>query len=428
MNDPEKTVGEKKQTSVEIEKLEKLLDQEHAPTHPHEKTIEKQLTDFLANVSHEIKTPLALLKESISLLADEVTGKLQPQQKEYLGIAQQAIQRLTTLVENLLDAARLTSGKITLHRKVVHIPELLDQCVREFRPLAQKRKLRLEAVAPKDLESVFVDEQKVEQILHNLVGNALRFAKKKVRLHARKHTESSSIEIDIVDDGTGMPQKELRTIFRKYYQFGQTQPSSHKGLGLGLAIAKELTELHGGTIWAESIVGMGSRFAFTLPIFPLECIQLDQWLKQKAPRSGKEFEKIQKTGWMRALLLCLESGAVDKEFKEEVLQQYHDRGILNGESPHSLAHIEDFMDSPLKNEHGHPLCALNVTEAFLMAHIEKNMGDYSLHNIPIYQSGETAEQKRIALMTLVKSMNQKEIRQKTEALVRVSKDPPRKQP
>ena len=408
-------------TKTDIEKLEKLLD--HPSTHmdPHGKTIEQKLTDFLAHVSHEIKTPIALLKESLDILMSEDVGRPRPQQKKYLAIAEQAVKRLVMLVDNLLDAARLTSGKITLHRTIVEPQKILKDCALEFRPLAHRKGIQINQQIPRKMPVLYIDISKIEQALHNLTSNALRFAKKRIRFTAKSVENGQYVEFSVLDDGPGIPKNELKTIFHKFQQFGVAEPGQHQGLGLGLSIAKEMVELHNGAIWAESVEGMGSRFAFTVPTFPHIFGALNEWKNLHSPTNGGHYQKLKQYGLIRVLLECVASRAVDNDFKNTILEAYHHGGILHGESPHSLDHILDFLESPLKDPRGHPLCALNIPEAFLMAHIEKNMGDYKFESTPIYESGDSAEEKRVALMQLVKSLDDKKVMEELEALLKSKK-------
>jgi signal transduction histidine kinase len=182
-------------------------------------------------------------------------------------------ERLDRLVTDLLDLARIESGRVELRRVSFPVRKVAEQLLENMEPAAAAKGVALSAMVP-DLQA-WADRDKLHQILTNLVGNALKFTPPggKVTVRARRAAPEVGgapgvVEIAVEDTGEGVPPDEREAIFDKFYQVRRSHTAAPPGAGLGLAITKSLVELHGGTIWVESEVARGSRFCFTLPAGP----------------------------------------------------------------------------------------------------------------------------------------------------------------
>jgi two-component system sensor histidine kinase ChiS len=242
-----------------------------------------QLKDeFLANTSHELRTPLNGMIGIAESLIDGVTGSLSQDTRYNLGLIVSSGRRLTTLVNDILDFSKLRHETIELQLKSVELRSLAEVVLTLSQPLVGQKNLQLINNISPDLPPAWADENRVQQILHNLVGNAIKFtdsgtveiSTELVAIEGHlvtDNTENSDpslqqLAITVSDTGIGIPEDKRDRIFESFEQADGTTARQYGGTGLGLAITKTLVELHGGTIGVESTVGVGSRFRFTLPV------------------------------------------------------------------------------------------------------------------------------------------------------------------
>ena len=224
-----------------------------------------QLKDeFLANTSHELRTPLTGIIGLAESLVDGVAGPLDEVAVANLSMIVTSGQRLANLVNDILDFSRLRHRDLVLARRPVDLFALVDVVMAISRPLTQGRNVSLENRVPADLPAVDADENRLQQILFNLVGNALKFTESgTVTVSAR--TRGETVEIRVADTGIGIPEDQLGRIFESFEQVDGSVSRQYGGTGLGLAVTRQLVELHGGQIHAKSRAGAGSLFTFTLP-------------------------------------------------------------------------------------------------------------------------------------------------------------------
>ncbi|WP_282124130.1 tetratricopeptide repeat protein [Algibacter mikhailovii] len=236
-----------KQRVIELEKIDKLKD------------------EFLANTSHELRTPLNGIIGLSESLKDGSAGKLSKQALENLDMIVSSGKRLTTLVNDLLDFSKLKHKDLTLSRSPIDIYVLTNLVLKVSSTLAKGKKLNLLNSIPKDVVLVDADENRLQQILYNLIGNAIKFTEEgTVELHSKQI--GSMLQVSITDTGIGIPGDEFDTIFNAFEQLDGGTDRAYGGTGLGLSVTKQLVELHGGTITVDSEIEKGSTFSFTLPI------------------------------------------------------------------------------------------------------------------------------------------------------------------
>ncbi len=239
-----------------------------------------QLKDeFLANTSHELRTPLHGIIGISDSLIDGATGQLSAQTTQNLTLISNSGQRLLTLVNDILDFSQLKHKKIELQLKSLGLREVVDVILRLSQSIVGQKNLTLINSVPTNLPGVEADENRLQQILYNLIGNAVKFTESgTVEITAVEQVVNSSanqIKITISDTGIGIPEDKLEQIFESFEQGDGSTARQYGGTGLGLAVTKQLVELHGGIIQVYSKVGEGSQFSFTLPkaksaIKPLE--------------------------------------------------------------------------------------------------------------------------------------------------------------
>jgi signal transduction histidine kinase/CheY-like chemotaxis protein len=224
-------------------------------------------SEFLAMVSHELRTPLTAIVGYSRLLLRQAHGPLTPKQLEHQEAIFRGAQRLSDLINDLLDVSRLEAGRIELTPRAINVAQIVDQVSTVVAAAAQARRITVHAMLPAGLPAVQADPSRLQQILVNLVGNAVKFSKPggEIRMLAGRHRDQVWVAVE--DDGVGIAKDELARIWDPFYQVEAPMRRRHGGSGLGLAIVRRLVELHGGVVRAESEgEGHGSRFTFTLPV------------------------------------------------------------------------------------------------------------------------------------------------------------------
>ena len=218
--------------------------------------------DFISNLSHELRTPLASLKALTETLQD---GALDdpPAARRFIDQIQVETDALTQMVTELLELSRIESGRLSLELTPVSPRDLLLSASRRMQLQAERSGLTLRVECPDDLPRVKIDSQRLEQVLVNLIHNAVKFTRAGGEIALLAEAEPGMIMIAVQDTGIGIPEEDIPRIFERFYRVDKSRAGS--GTGLGLSIAKHIVEAHGGKIWAESVEGHGSSFYFTIP-------------------------------------------------------------------------------------------------------------------------------------------------------------------
>ncbi len=224
-------------------------------------------SEFVSTVSHELRTPLAIVKQLTLLLYDEAAGRVTDRQREILVKIRRNLDRLQGIIDELLDMSRIEEERFSLHYSLTSVPEFFGESAEYFRRLARERHIHLRYGLPRKDVNVFLDKKRVEQILNNLIGNALKYTPKGGHVRVEVRVLEDRIRVGVIDDGPGISIKDRERIFDKFVQVAKFDEVERSGIGLGLPIAKALVEKHGGEIWLESSPRRGSRFYFTLPRF-----------------------------------------------------------------------------------------------------------------------------------------------------------------
>lgn len=230
------------------------------------KELERMEADFVSTASHEFRTPLSIIKSGVELVLDETLGKINEDQRKYLLNVENNILRLSRLVDNLLDVSRIEARKMELNVRTINITEFIRELMKQYQGKLDEKKLNLSlAKLPEVPLAVSADPDKLEQIIGNLVSNAMKFTDEGGGVSVEMVETPKEVEVSIKDTGMGIAGENLPKLFSKFEQFGRVPGPGPKGAGLGLAITKGLVEAQGGKIWAESELGKGSKFTFTIP-------------------------------------------------------------------------------------------------------------------------------------------------------------------
>jgi len=230
------------------------------------KELDKMKSDFVSNVSHELRTPLTSIKGSVDNMLDGLTGSLNEKQIRYLNRIKSNTDRLSRLINDLLDLSRIESGHVEVRPTNLPLTALAEEVAEHMKALAAEKLIRIEIPPADPKVTAWADRDKVTQVLMNLISNAVKFTPRDGKITvALEKNGSDYIQISVADTGPGILPEERNRIFSKFYQVANVDKQKPKGSGLGLAISKALVEMHGGKIWMESEVGKGSTFYFTLP-------------------------------------------------------------------------------------------------------------------------------------------------------------------
>lgn len=224
--------------------------------------------EFLAHVSHELRTPLASIREGTQLLLDEVPGPLSREQRDTLRIIMESSERLIRLISTLLDLSKMEAGMMEYRIVPTDLTRIAETSVNKVRLLAEGKRIRILTETPPGRLRVPADGPRLEQVLDNLLSNALKFNPEGATVNLRMEPDAKAgiVRISVSDTGPGIPAEDLPHIFERFYQGHMQARPAMAGSGLGLALAKKVVEAHGGRIWVESDLGKGTTVLFTLPL------------------------------------------------------------------------------------------------------------------------------------------------------------------
>jgi signal transduction histidine kinase len=227
---------------------------------------------FLSHVSHELRTPLTCIHQFVTILLDGLAGDINPEQRDHLGTVLSSVQQLRAMVGDLLEATQAESGKIRIEPRCIAISDLIQQAISMMAATAKEKQVGLEVGLDTRIPFVYADPDRVLQMLINLIDNGIKFTAPEGSLLVKAYmveADPNMVYISVADTGCGIGPEARALIFERLYQDPNAVDNNRAGLGLGLFIAKELVELHGGRIWVASEIGNGSTFSFTLPLYSL---------------------------------------------------------------------------------------------------------------------------------------------------------------
>ena len=223
---------------------------------------------FISNVSHDLRTPLAAIDQYVNIMMEGLAGELTDEQKQYLSVIKRSSFRLGNIIENLIDANNVLSGHFKLKMQVLTIEEIFSVVMDRLQSQADDKGITLQVQMPDDLPRVYADKARIAQVIANIAGNSIKFTEQgmvQIRAGFMPRDEGRLI-VSVEDTGIGIPKEDLGKIFELFYRVENDNVYVEEGAGLGLAISREIARTHGGTLWAESLEGMGSAFHIALPV------------------------------------------------------------------------------------------------------------------------------------------------------------------
>ena len=229
-----------------------------------QKELDEVKNRFVSNVTHELRTPIVAMQKAIEILQDKNAPPMTDVQQNFLGIIARNLQHLSRLVEDLLDMAKIESGKMRLKFMPARADKIVSDACDSLSTWAKSKEISVERDIDKCLPDIPVDSVKITQVLNNLIGNAIKFTPRGGKLFISCGWGGDQVKVSVRDTGVGIAKENLPKLFGRFEQFGDQQGIS--GTGLGLCISKEIIDRHGGKIYAESEEKKGSTFTFTLPV------------------------------------------------------------------------------------------------------------------------------------------------------------------
>jgi PAS domain S-box-containing protein len=240
----------------------------------HEVQVDRLKSEFVGNVSHELRTPMTSIKGYVEIMLMGAAGELNPQQVHFLQIVKTNTERLSALVNDLLDISRMETGRVTLSVQPVDLKEICEDVVADIQRRCQEenKPMQVSFDIPADLPIVNADMERIRQVLWHLISNGYNYTPANGCVLVRMRKIESEIQVDVQDNGIGIQEKDQHRIFERFYRGEDPLVLATSGNGLGLAIARTLVEMHHGRIWffSSGVRGEGSTFSFTLPVYTIE--------------------------------------------------------------------------------------------------------------------------------------------------------------
>ena len=343
-------------------------------------------SNFVSTVSHELRTPLTSIKAYVETLLESVGAKNETMQREFLTIIHEETERLARLIDAVLDLSQLESGTFRLKKDVFDIGQIVKDVVNILRPLADKKKLELDADVPESSLLLEADKDLVKQVIVNLVGNAIKFTPEGGRVSLVARPEGAMVKLIVQDSGVGIPKEQMEKIFDRFYQVDGSAAREYGGAGLGLTICKSIMEWHGGSIDVESEKGRGSKF---ITLFPQKSLE-SRALANVGDEEDRTSESIAKLT-VEMIAEVMNARTASLMLVDEELQHLTIRAAL-GLEDHIVKNTVVKMGDSVSGwvaKHGKPLLITNIEQDERFS--RENHPQYetkSLLSVPIRNEGK----------------------------------------
>ncbi len=301
-----------KDTNIKLEKLERLK------------------SEFISIVSHELRTPLTAIKNSLDIVLSGKAGDINQNMEKFVGMAKRNVTRLSAIINDLLDLSKIEAGKMEFRFEKANINIPIEFVKNTFENLAKEKNIELQLNLEKDLDHVYIDAQRIEQVLTNLVSNAIKFTPEDGKIsistskisreeiikieffsETPKYLSKEYVKIEVADSGIGIAHEDINKVFNKFEQIENSLSRKIGGTGLGLPIAKQLMETHRGLIWLESEINIGSRFSLAIPVLNDE----ETFIMQM----GQDISKAKQNHTTLALIALRENALYKTSFIDKII-------------------------------------------------------------------------------------------------------------
>jgi signal transduction histidine kinase len=230
------------------------------------KKLDELKSNFISAASHELRTPLTAIKGYVAIVLQERVGKLNDQQKEFLGYVKDSTDRLHRLLDDLLDLSRIESGRVEMRMTLTDLNLLLKEEVMIFKVQADNKGILIESEIEPSLKKIYCDADKVREVMDNLISNSIKYTPKNGKIKVSARNEGNRVYIEVRDNGIGIKEEDQMRVFEPFQRINRDETEDEEGVGLGLALVKRIIEAHGGVIEVKSTEGKGSVFAIRLPV------------------------------------------------------------------------------------------------------------------------------------------------------------------
>jgi len=232
----------------------------------HEQEVAQAKNEFVSVVAHELRTPMTSIKGYTDLILQGTMGEITDGQQHFLQIVRSNVERLSELINNLLDTSRIEAGRIKLNPKPISMPKIVHETCEGIAETVKERGLTLEIDEAPNIPTIDADRNAVIQILVNLLSNAYRYTPSGGKITVSIHSTDESVTVEVADTGIGIAPEDQELIFEPFFRADHDMVTNQPGTGLGLSIVKSLVEMHGGKLQLQSALDQGSTFSFTLPL------------------------------------------------------------------------------------------------------------------------------------------------------------------
>jgi PAS domain S-box-containing protein len=255
--------------TAELEKSKRRIELQNIKL----KKLDGLKSNFLNITSHELRTPVTSIKGYIQMLLKQILGDITEEQRRVLEVALRNTNRLNGLIQDILDISRLESGTMKFFPEKTGIGEMVTESVETMRPAADLKNIRINVDVDGRIPELVVDQERIKQVLINLISNAIKFSPDGSVINIKARREKDDILFEVQDFGRGIPKNKQKRIFETFYQVDSGMDRKFDGVGLGLSVSRGIILAHAGEIWVRSTLNKGSTFVFTLPIEPVQDIE-----------------------------------------------------------------------------------------------------------------------------------------------------------
>ena len=262
-------IKERKRTEEKLRRSQTKIEQQNIQL----KKADRIKTDFLNVTSHELRTPMSSIKGYTQMISKQILGQTNDEQKKALDVILRNTNRLDALIQDILDVSRLESGMMKFITQKTDVTKMVKEITETMQASTDLKRIKINSDVQKEIPDLMIDQERIKQVLINIVDNAIKFSPDGSMIHIKASKEKEDVLFEVEDFGRGIPKNKQKRIFERFYQVDSGIDRKFGGVGLGLTISRGIILAHGGKIWVKSKMNEGSTLSFTLPIKPVQDIE-----------------------------------------------------------------------------------------------------------------------------------------------------------